>query len=158
MKENVLDILMYLLQNAPLEDEPAIHDQESLKSMLVEAGFANREIHEAFRWLDELDTQINHQARIEPARGSTRCFSTVEQDLLDMQCRNYLLGLVNSGILSANSFELVLDRVLALEEYQISLDQLEWVVLVVLSNQSGEQAALERLEAITFSEQTLLLN
>ena len=44
MKENVLDVLMYLLQNAPLEDEPVIHDQGALKIMLVEAGFANGEM------------------------------------------------------------------------------------------------------------------
>jgi len=158
MKENVLDVLIYLLQNAPLEDEPAIPNQETLKNMLVEAGFASGEIHEAFRWLDDLDNQINQQARIEPDYHATRCFSPVEESQLDIHCRDYMLGLINNGILSANSFELVMDRVMALSDYEISLDQLEWIVLVVLSNQSEEQVALERLEAMTFSEQPSLLN
>lgn len=158
MKENVLDVLMYLLQNAPLEDEPVTHNQESLKSLLVEAGFANGEIHEAFKWLDDLGAQIKQQDRIESGGKTTRCFAPAEEDLLDIQCRNYLLGLVNNGILSANSFELVMDRVLALAEHEISLDELEWVVLVVLSNQSDEQAALERLEAMAFNEQASPLN
>lgn len=158
MKENVLDVLMYLLQNAPLVDEPVAHNQESLKSLLVHAGFTHGEIHEAFRWLDDLSTQISQQVRIEAGSQTTRCFAQVEEDLLDMQCRNYLLGLVNSGILSANSFELVMGRVLALAEHEISLDELEWVVLVVLSNQSDEQTALERLEALAFDEPVSLLN
>lgn len=158
MKENVLDVLIYLLQNVPLEDEPAVRDHEALRSMLLEAGFDNGEIHEAFRWLDDLDAQICEQGRIEPGIKAIRCFAAAEEALLDTPCRDYLLGLVNSGILSANSFELVMDRVMALDEQQISLDELEWIVLVVLSNQSEEKAALERLELLAFSEQGIPLN
>ena len=158
MKENVLDVLMYLLQNVPLEDEPVSHDHEALRSMLLEAGFENGEIREAFRWLDDLDTQISEQARIEPGPLAVRCFAMAEEERLDTPCRDYLLGLVNTGILSANSFELVMDRVIALVEQEVSLDQLEWIVLVVLSNQSEERAALERLEALAFSEQATPLN
>lgn len=158
MKENVLDVLMYLLQNVPLEDEPEIQDQEALRSLLLEAGFDNNRIHEAFRWLDDLDSQIASQARIDTDRHTVRCFSAVEENMLDLACRDYLLGLVNNGILSTNSFELVMDRILALRDHDISLDQLEWIVLVVLSNQSDEQAALQRLEALTFSEHVYPLN
>ncbi len=160
MKENVLDVLMYLLQNVPLEDEPAAPNHEALRSMLQEAGFDNGEIHEAFRWLDDLDAQISEQGLIEPSQKAIRCFAAVEEALLDTPCRDYLLGLMNTGILSANSFELVMDRAMALDldEQEISLDELEWIVLVVLSNQSEEKAALERLESLAFSEQAAPLN
>lgn len=158
MKENVLDVLIYLIQNASLDDDPAAYDQDSLKTMLEDAGFAQGDISEAFRWLDDLDYQISQQATIEPAASSVRCFATAETNLLDVNCQNYLLNLVNTGILSANSFELVMDRVIALAEYEITLDQLEWVVLVVLSNQSNEQAAFERLEAMAFTQESIPLN
>lgn len=158
MKENVLDVLIYLIQNASLEDDPVTYDQESLKTMLEDAGFAQGDISEAFRWLDDLDYQISQQAQIEPATTSIRCFAEAETNLLDVNCQNYLLNLVNTGILSANSFELVMDRVVALAEYEITLDQLEWVVLVVLSNQSHEQAAFERLEAMAFTQESIPLN
>lgn len=158
MKENVLDVLIYLIQNASLEEDSTAHDQESLRSMLMDAGFEQGEIQNAFRWLDDLDYQISQQATIEPSTKTVRCFAEAETDVLDTHCQDYLLGLVNHGILSANSFELVMDRVIALSEDEISLDQLEWIVLVVLSNQANEQAAFERLEAMAFSQGSLPLN
>ncbi|TNG01808.1 MAG: DUF494 domain-containing protein [Gammaproteobacteria bacterium] len=152
MKENILDVLMYLLQNAPIDEEIAAHDQESLQHMLIKAGFEKRNIHQAFRWLEDLDLQISNQQRIEHNNPAARCFSGREKQLLDVQCRDYLLRLVNNGILSLNSFELVMDRVLALSGQEVSLDQLEWIILVVLSNQSEEQAAFDRMEAMLFSD------
>ncbi len=38
-----------------------------------------------------------------------------------------------------------MNRFIALVEYDITLDQLEWVVLAVLLNQSHEQVAFEGL-------------
>ena len=158
MKENVIDILMYLLQNASIEEETAQQDQESLKTLLMDAGFANGEIHEAFRWLDDLGNQISEQPPIEQSKGSVRCFSATEEVLLDTECRNYLLGLTNTGILTPNSFELVIDRLLALDSHDIDLSELEWVVLIVLSNQADQQEAFQRLEAMRFHEPNSLLN
>jgi Smg protein len=158
MKENVIDILMYLLQNASMEEEAVEHDQETLKALLQDAGYANGEIHEAFRWLDDLGSQISQQLAIKQADHSFRCFSATEESLLDTHCRDYLLGLVNTGILTPNSFELVIDRLLALGSDDIDLSQLEWVVLIVLSNQSDQQEAFQRLEAMRFHEPNSRLN
>ena len=158
MKENVIDVLMYILQNASIEEDSAQQGHESLKSLLMDAGFAKGEIHEAFRWLDDLGTQIAQQADIRHADRSTRCFSPVEEALLDTESRNYLLTLFNSGILTSNSFELVIDRLLALGMDDIDIDQLEWVVLIVLSNQVDEQEAFHRLEAMKFYEPDSRLN
>lgn len=158
MKENVINILMYILQNASIEENTSLHDQDSIKAMLVDAGFATNEINEAFSWLDDLGTQIEHQAPIEPDMRSFRHFSDVEKGLLDLEGQNYLISLVNSGVLSGNSFELVMDRLVALGTNDIDLDQLEWIVLIVLSNQTDELAALERLETMRFYEPSSYLN
>lgn len=158
MKENVIDILMYLLENASMEVEVVEHDQETLKVLLQDAGYANGEIHEAFRWLDDLGSQISQQPSIQQASQSFRCFSVTEEALLDTHCRDYLLGLINTGILTPNSFELVIDRLLALGSDDIDLSQLEWVVLIVLSNQTDQQEAFQRLEAMRFHEPNSRLN
>lgn len=158
MKENVIDVLMYILKSASLEEEATQHDHETLKTLLMDAGFNNGEIHEAFRWLDNLGTRITHQPPIEYANASIRHFSSGEVALLDTACRDYLLGLANTGILTANSFELVIDQLYALDSDDIDLDDLEWVVLIVLSNQADQQIAFQRLEAMTFHEPNLRLN
>ena len=53
MKENVLDVLLYLFENIMVEDPDADDDRESLQSSLIEAGFTPHEINKAFAWLDE---------------------------------------------------------------------------------------------------------
>ncbi len=158
MKKNVLDILIHLTQDTSFEDDPSDHGQESLENMLTDAGFKQGDISKAFRWLDDLDYQTSQQVPIVTAPASVRCFAAAEKNLLDVNCRNYLLNLANTGILSANSFEIVMDRVIALAEYDITLNQLEWVVLIVLSNQNHEQAAFERLKSIAFTQESIHLN
>jgi len=57
MKENVLDVLMYLFENY-LYDEPEDEpDRASMEENLHEAGFSNGEIGKAFNWLDGLAEQ-----------------------------------------------------------------------------------------------------
>lgn len=158
MKENVIDILVYLLEHAPIEEDVFQHDQESLKSFLMDAGFASLEIHAAFRWLDDLDLQISEQFHRPPTDSAIRQFSATEAQILDTECQGYLIELANAGILSYKSFELVVDRLIALGNDQIELDDLEWVVLIVLSNQKDEQAAFERLGSMRMHEPNTLLN
>ena len=45
MKENVLDVLMYLFQNFIEEDLDTDTDRATMHSELVDAGFASREVH-----------------------------------------------------------------------------------------------------------------
>ena len=53
MKENVLDVLMYLFQNY-MDDAETDPDRESIQTELLAAGFPSREIQQAFEWLDGL--------------------------------------------------------------------------------------------------------
>ena len=54
MKEDVLDVLMYLFETyIETEDEPEA-DQNTLRIELIKAGFNNNEIDKALDWLDGL--------------------------------------------------------------------------------------------------------
>ena len=57
MKENVLDVLMYLFENYFYDEPDEQPDRESMEENLHEAGFSNGEIDKAFRWLDGLAEQ-----------------------------------------------------------------------------------------------------
>ena len=69
MKEDVLDVLMYLFENY-MDDDVAIEaDPEILKSQLREAGFLSTEINKAFTWLEDLSvlqegSRVNWQYHI----------------------------------------------------------------------------------------------
>ena len=78
--------------------------------------------------------------------GPTRVFHGPELDKLDLECRGFLLFLEQHGVLDADQRELVLDRALALDQEELDLDDLKWVVLMVLFNQPGSEAAYAWME------------
>jgi len=152
MKENVLDLLMYLFENY-LEDEAPFlgdPDRELLQLRLMEAGFAPDEINKAFAWLEALalaTPEAREESRQSPA---CRIYAHQETARLDTECRGFLLQLEEIGILSAQSRELVIDRVMDLDEEDFDLERLKWVVLLVLFAQPGEEAAFAWMEDLVF--------
>ena len=157
MKESILDVLLYLFEHYFTEDAaPPLGDRDSLAasplfSELTQAGFSPAEIHKAFDWLDALSEQ-RPDAMAPRAGGPTRVYFGPELDKLDTECRGFLLFLEQRGILGADQRELVLDRALALDQDELDLDDLKWVVLMVLFNQPGSEAAYAWMETQMFEE------
>jgi len=158
MKENVLDVLMYLFETyVDTEDEPE-PDQNELRDELSRAGFGDPEIERALDWLDGL---TEHQESLVFQRSSgrgTRLYSDFEQQRLDAACRGYILYLEQIGILSAPQREILIDRLLALDAPDIDVEQIKWVVLMVLFSQPGQELAYARMEDLVFDETTGLVH
>jgi len=154
MKENVLDVLMYLFETYVDTEEDPEPDQNELRIELGKAGFGDAEIDRALDWLDGLtDHQDNLTFNTQNARG-TRIYNHVELERLDMPCRGYITYLEQIGILSARQREILLDRLLALETPDIDVEQIKWVVLMVLFSQPGQELAYARMEDLVFEENT----
>ena len=66
------------------------------------------------------------------------------------EARGFLSFLEQHGILDAGQRELVVDRAMALDQDEIDLDDLKWVVLMVLFNQPGSEAAYAWMETQMF--------
>lgn len=152
MKENVLDLLMYLFENYIYDEPDAEPDRDSLGESLEQAGFSRGEIDRAFRWLDGLAEQRQlDDVQAQPA-GSVRLFCPEEQRRIDVEARGFLIDLENAGVLDATRRELVLDRLMALGADGIGLEDLKWVVLMVLFNQPGQEANYAWMEDMMFEE------
>lgn len=154
MKENVLDVLMYLFENY-MDDETDLHpDKESLRIELQEAGFRRNEITKAFTWLESLAAEQAAGDVAQPGARSMRVFSDEERVRLDVEARGFLIYLENSGLLTPQQRERVLDRLMALESDDIDVDQVKWVVLMVMFNQPGEDVPQPWMEDLFFEERT----
>jgi len=154
MKESVLDILIYLFENyfdADLDETPE-PDRTTLKEELEQAGFVDRDIEQALVWLESLS--VTPAGNTVPNSRSIRVFDVRETARLDVACRGYILHLENLGILSALQREWVIDRLLALNADEIDIDQVKWVVLMVLFSQPAEASAYARMEDLVFDEQS----
>ena len=151
MKENMFDVLMYLFENYYMEDEvQQTPDRELLQTELLEAGFPATEINQAFDWLEGLANQNNLRIQDAQTTSAIRVFSVEECDRLDVESRGFIMFLEQIGILTAPSREHVIDRAMALDTDDFDIGQLKWVVLMVLFNQPGEEAAYAWMEDLVF--------
>ncbi len=151
MKENIFDVLVYVFEqylDAELEQEP---DADAIYNELIEAGYPQPEINQAFDWLESL---TEHQAIRPVSSGSMRIYSSYEMNRLDTECRGLLLFLEQSGILTPACREIVLDRVLDFDEEVISMENLKWIVLMVLFSQPGQETAFSRMEDLVFEDRS----
>jgi Smg protein len=82
--------------------------------------------------------------------SSFRVFSSQEIEVLDLECRDFLMFLEHGGILSPANREIAIDRAMALKDEDITLDRLKWIVLMVLLSQPGDSTAFSRMEDIVY--------
>ncbi len=154
MKENVFDVLMYLFETyVDTEDEPEA-DQHELRIELSKAGFGDNEIDRALDWLDGLTDHQEHLTFNTQTAHGTRIYNDFEMERLDASCRGYITYLEQIGILSPPQREILIDRLLALETADVDVDQVKWVVLMVLFSQPGQELAYARMEDLVFEENT----
>ncbi len=153
MKESMLDVLMYLFENYYMDEDTEPHpDRESLQVELLEAGFAPGEIHKAFDWLEGLNRHRANAVFAPQAASALRMFTDEECLRLDVECRGFLMFLEQTGILTPASRELAIDRVMALDTPDMDLEQLKWIILMVLFNQPGQEAAYAWMEDLVFED------
>ncbi|MBK1645912.1 hypothetical protein CKO25_14900 [Thiocapsa imhoffii] len=151
MFENMVDVLIYLYENYMDGEVRPPSDQGELEDELTQAGFTPSEIEKAFRWLDELAEGAERPHYHDHAIGSIRVYSPLECRKLDVDARGLLLFLEQTGILDPVSRELVIDRVLAIDDGLVSLDEVKWVVLLVLMNRPGREDAFSQMEELVYN-------
>lgn len=134
----MFELLVYLFEN--YFSAEAMPDEEFLARKLSAAGFDDDKIHRALNWISGLD-QLPRDAVAEGMneRRAVRLFADSEQAKLDIDSRGYLAFLEGAGIIRPAQREWVIDRALALDDEEISLDQVKWIVLLMLWNQGQVQ-------------------
>ena len=150
----MFDVLIYLFENY-LDDHIDLTPHHSIiKTELLNQGFSYFLIEAAFLWLESLNDP--RQDTCHPK--SFRIFSSAEKHHLNMACRNLLISLELNGILSPNYREIVIERAMILENETITLDELKWIVLLVLLSQSENESAYSRMEEIVYDLSPSYLN
>lgn len=158
MKEDVLDVLMYLFETyIETEDEPEA-DQNTLRIELIKAGFNNNEIDKALDWLDGLAEHNESFIENNDTANATRIYNSAEISQLDVSCRGFISYLEQINILTTTQRELLIDRLLALDTQDINVDQIKWVVLMVLFSQPGQEKAYSQMEDLIFDTKSDFLH
>src|SRR5438094_1879482 len=135
------DVLVYLFENC--QQAEVSDDRERVARKLSAAGFEHSDISEALHWLAGVARAPRGASVTLPdSRASFRAFAPRELAKLDAECRGFVITLEQSGILTPQTREVVLERSLAASGHALSLDQLKLIVLMVLWNQQTPTSQL----------------
>lgn len=155
MKENVIDVLMFLFDNYFIFEEGMPQDEMTLACELEEAGFDVTEITKAFDWLGELvDLQYSEVEQLSHCQA-LRVFTVEERHKLDVSCLSYLLQLEEMGLIDACAREVIIERAMAIQAPQIALAAFKRIVGLVMMNSPQYQDNLAVIEDLLCDEEDM---
>jgi Smg protein len=125
----MFELLVYLFENYIETDVTA--DEQTLTRELSAAGFDGEDISRAFNWFSDLAAMAD-QVQVSPDRAACRVFTAEEAGKIGQDSRSFLLFLEQAGVLTPLEREVVIDRLMALTEAEISLEQTKWISLMIL--------------------------
>ena len=149
----MLDILIYLFENFYEQNESEfLVNRDDLLGELIQAGFAEAEIHKAITWIENLVELRNGgvQTHLQVSSvSSMRIYTEAEQFYINTECRGFLLFLEHINVLNIDTREMAIARLVELENTNLDLDDIKWVILMVLFNvPNGERAYLQMEELV----------
>ncbi|CAM4119584.1 MULTISPECIES: DUF494 family protein [Vibrio] len=150
----MMDILMYLFETYIHSESDLNVDQDELEQELLRAGFHQNEIYKALNWLEDLaalQSDDSSQNIATSSATSIRIYSEKEQQRIDTRCRGFILFLEQIEVLNPELREMVIDRVMGLETRDLQLDDLKWIILMVLFNVPGNESAYNTMEELLYS-------
>lgn len=153
MKENVLDVLIFLFDNYVCNDVIMSSDEDAISIELEEAGFEPEEISKAFDWLGGL---VDATEKIQPKavhKRSIRVYTDAECVKIDAASRGFMLTLEDAGLITPDVREIIIDRALAIEQDELSFAEFKRIIGLVLANQPDvDETSLFWLEDLIFDD------
>jgi|SRR5579883_105943 len=148
---SVLKVLIYVYDHYMMADPADVPERQHMLEDLQKRGFSLTEVVHAMEWLAALvgDQRTSPgPAAAGSGREAVRIFADGELSRLSADCRAFLMLLDRQHVLSPQQRELVIERALALDIAEVDVEQLKWVVLLVLSSQPGQELAFARFESV----------
>jgi Smg protein len=145
---SVLKVLIYVYDHYMLADPADVPERHHMLEDLQRRGFSVSEVVHAMEWLSALvgDQRASPEPDTASDRAGLRIFADGELSRLSADCRAFLMLLDRQHVLTPRQRELVIER--ALDVQEVDVEQLKWVVLLVLSSQPGQELAFARFESV----------
>jgi Smg protein len=134
------EILVYLFENFQHTD---ISEKDRVAKKLSAAGFEDADISEALSWLAGVARGPHRSVAPLPDSGAaSRAYAPRELAKLGPESRGLLMYFEQSGILTPQMREHVIERALAANGDELTIEQLKLIVLMVLWNQQTPTSRL----------------
>jgi Smg protein len=143
MNDNMLEVLVHLFKNYVSNSLDFLVNMDTLTIELQQAGFALNQIDKAFQWLNVIIKPENLSSTDLSRSKGMRIFHDLETKKLSLECRSLIYFLEYSGLLNSETRELIIDRAMALDSYIVEIEQLKWVIMLVMINNDVQQAVMK---------------
>lgn len=148
----MFEILLFLFENYMDGNAALKMDDETLTVELEKFGFDRYDIDRALQWLNGLIEFQSSLQSVTPRTLSVRHYLPEEAEQLGVEGQGLLVFLEHIGVLDLMSREIVIDRIMALDEREVDLARIKWVVLMVLFNQPDKKSALVLMQDMVLAE------
>lgn len=128
----MFEILIYLFEsyiNAGSYPAP-----DKLSRKLYAAGFESEDIDDTLTWLAALQLQTPEHYPDSLQHDGLRCFADLEVERIGYESRQFILFATQQGMITAIEREIIVDRAVALQHKELSLEKLKLIMLIVLWN------------------------
>lgn len=143
----MFEILMYLFES--YFDAGSYPEPDKLERKLSAAGFEEDDISEALTWLSALQQQNPDSYPTSLEHAGQRHFAELELQRISDEARQFLVFAEHQHLISAVEREMIIDRAIALQHDNLSLDKLKLIMLMVLWNRHQDLEPLLIEELLT---------
>lgn len=152
-QHTVLDTLVYLFDYLVYEkkERPTVAE---MHKELGAAGFSQQDIDKAMDWLTHLNNLQESGADIKTPSNpnAVRQFSHEETAKITPEGQDFIHKLVQMGILDTQLREILIHKLMGLDEAEIGELEVNWVVLMALYNRPGQEENAVWLEQLLLTE------
>jgi len=136
LKERVLAIVNLIARFIMDDEERALNEQELVQQLLT-VGFAPDEIDAAFCWMETVSWDTPDTPLDPP--GGIRVLTSEEREAISAEGQGFLFRLRQLGILDAETFEEVLERLVLQEDDPADLAEVKTLTALVLLARSQDR-------------------
>ena len=142
-KNTTLEIILQAL-----DDKESFLDVSStdFSKRLKQRGFSEEHIEIASTWVMQLMQQQALFANVPPIPRGLRIFTREETEKLDLECRNFILGLEYEQILEPKTREILINQLLLLNHNIITVYDIKLVTLMILLLQPNSDEKTQKIE------------
>jgi len=151
MTPKVVEVLAKILDG--LNKKYSLEDVS--KNLTSENKFDKQTVSAAFSLVYDkiVENRIEKNLDSKEPSKNIRILSEVEFDVIGVEYYNYLIHLQNIGLIDASDFEILLEQILLFPTNKITLEDINWMILVSLVDYDSKMLPGSR--ATLFSSDTI---
>ena len=135
MTAKIVEVLAKILEDLNLKQIPL---EEINKNLLIDSGFDKQTVCAAFSLVYDKVLNISFPDREKNHSLQIRILTQEETDAIGLDNYNYLLHLLNVGLITFVDLDLILEQLLLFPGEYITKDDVNWIVFISLIDFNSE--------------------